>query len=108
MKAVKSIALCLTLVLLLGLLAGCGKESPAVYQVLVTDQAGRPVPGATVQFCSETECVLAVTGDDGLASFEQPAGSYTVHLLKVPEGYAADDTEYPAPPQPGLVTIVLK
>ena len=36
------------------------------------------------------------------------AGRYTVHVLKAPEGFAADDTEYPAPAAPGRVTIVLK
>ena len=109
MKTTKrALALCLALILTLSLLAGCGKKEPAVYEVLVTDEAGEPVSGATVQFCSDTECILGTTDDSGVAVFDKEAGSYTVHVLKAPEGYAADDTELPAPAQPGRVTIVLR
>ncbi len=79
-----------------------------VYQVLVTDEAGAPVPGVTLQFCSDTACVLGKTGADGIAVFAFDAGSYTVHIQKVPEGYAKDRTEYRAPAEPGLMTVVLK
>ena len=34
-------------------------------------------------------------------------GTYTIHILQPPEGYAADDTEYAAPLTPGTTTIVL-
>ena len=100
------LALCLVLILALSVLAGCGKQ--AGYEVLVKDEAGKPVAGVTIQFCSDTECVMGTTDENGSAVFDQKAGSYTIHVLKAPEGYAADDTEYTAPSQPGQVTIVLK
>ena len=84
------------------------KEAAGPYQVLVTDEAGDPVPGVTVQFCSDSTCVLGKTGDDGIAAFDSAAGSYTIHIQKVPQGFARDRTEYTAPEEPGLVTIVLK
>ena len=95
----KAIALCLVLILVLGVLAGCGK--PAKYEVLVKDEAGKPVAGVTIQFCSDTECLMGTTDGNGSAVFDQ-------NVLKVPEGYAPDSTEYAAPAQPGQVTIVLK
>ncbi len=84
------------------------KEAAGPYQVLVTDEAGDPVPGVTVQFCSDSSCVLGKTGDDGIAAFDSAAGRYTIHIKKVPQGFARDKTEYTAPEEPGLVTIVLK
>ena len=106
-------ALCLAL-----LLAACGAQpapgAPASeptpepdYLVLVTDDAGLPVPGAMVQFCSDTECLMGTTDETGVARFAQGPGQYTVHVLKAPEGYLADDTEYAAPDTPGVVMIVL-
>ena len=103
----RALALCLVLILAVGTLAGCGKKA-AKYEVLVNDEAGKPVAGVTIQFCSDTECILGQTDENGVASFDKEAGEYTVHVLKVPEGFAADDTEYPAPAQPGQVSIVLK
>ena len=51
-------------------------------------------PGATVQFCSDSACQMAVTDETGLAVLQAEAGSYTIHLLQTPGGYAADETEY--------------
>ena len=107
-KLLRLTAVLLVLVLAAGLLAACGTKAPAAYEVLVTDEAGKPVPGVKVQFCSDTECILGTTDDKGLAAFQKEAGAYTVHVLKAPEGFAADDTEYPAPAEPGRVTIVLR
>ena len=118
----------MVLVLALGL-AGCGKkpaEAPAEaaapaeeavqetaeeisgsYLVLVMDEENAPIPGTSIQFCSDTTCIMGETDETGIAAFDQEPGHYTVHILKAPEGYAADDTEYEAPAEPGLVTIVL-
>lgn len=64
------------------------------YRIFVKDDAG-PVEGATVQFCSDTACLIGKTNADGCASFDQPAGVvYTVHILKTPKGYEKDKTEY--------------
>ena len=105
-KMYRLAALLLIAALTFAAFGGCGKA--AVYEVLVNDEAGDPVPGVSIQFCSDTECIVEKTGEDGIASFDMPSGSYTVHVLKVPDGFAADDTEYPAPAEPGRVTIVLK
>ena len=78
------------------------------YVVFVKDaNTDEPLEGVKVQFCSDTECILGETGDDGTAGFDREAGTYTIHILQPPEGYAADDTEYAAPLTPGTTTIVL-
>ena len=102
----KALALCLVLVLSAALLSGCGRK--AGYEIVVKDASGRPVPGVVIQFCSETACSMGTTDERGIALFDKAAGSYTVHVLRVPEGYAEEDTVYDAPAQPGQVTIVLK
>ena len=107
-KRKRAFVLCLILLLAFGIMAGCGQKAPGSYEVCVNDGSGKPVPGVTVQFCSDTECILGTTDEKGLAVFEKEGGKYTVHVLKVPEGYRGDDTEYAAPEKPGRVTIVLK
>ena len=77
------------------------------YQIQVVDPDGYPVKGVAVQFCSDTECRMAKTDEDGIASFDVPAGSYTIHLLKVPAGYEKDPREYIAPETPDLVTLTI-
>ena len=52
--------------------------------------------------------MIGKTDSDGIAGSDCDAGPYTVHILKVPEGYASDDTEYAAPSTPGTMTIVLR
>lgn len=108
MKRIKKVkAVCLVMMLACCVLAGCGSKKPS-YEVLVTDEAGGPVTGVTIQFCSDTECLMGTTDEKGIAGFEKEAGAYTVHVLKVPEGFDADDTEYKAPAEPGQMTITLK
>lgn len=77
------------------------------YKVLVTDEAGKPVSGVSVQFCSDTECKMEITDEDGITAFNDPEGKYTVHILKAPDGFAADSTEYEVPEKYGTLTIVL-
>ncbi len=101
-------------------LAGCGgsgadsasaaPENPGnVYRVITVDESGAPVEGTAVQFCSAQMCLMDQTDADGIAVFEQEEdSSYTVHVYKVPEGYAEDKTEYPVPETYGDVTITLK
>ena len=107
MKRTKIILAFVTILMIAGiLLAGCGMAAGS-YEVLVTDENENPVPGVTIQFCSDTECIMGETDDKGIASFDQEAGTYTIHVLRVPDGFAADDTEYTAPSEPGRVTIEL-
>ena len=122
-KRSKTLALCLILLLTLSLLAACGQatgdtqsgedarttdKQSGGYEVLVTDEEEKPVPGVKIQFCSDTECIMGTTDDTGVATFDKGAGTYTVHVLTAPDGYLVDTTEYSAPNSPGLLTIVLK
>ncbi len=65
------------------------------YRVVVRDQDGEPVEGATIQLCDDTTCLFRKTGADGVATFrvKQPM-IFDVHVLKVPEGYAPDKGEF--------------
>ena len=73
---------------------GLVPNEDGVYRVIVTDESGAPVPGVMVQFCSDTQCLMETTDEEGMALFAEAEGSYTVHILKAPAGYASDDTEY--------------
>ena len=102
----KTIAMVLALCLVLTTLCGMAFADGG-YQVQVVDSAGYPVQGVMVQFCSDSQCMMGKTGEDGIAAFDAPAGNYTVHLLKVPVGYEKDSKEYPAPETPELMTLTL-
>ena len=86
-----------------------GEESPAsCYRVIVTDKNGSPVQGVAIQFCSDETCTMQKTDADGAAIFNMPEGtSYTVHILKVPKGYAPDTAEYPVPAAYGDIPLTL-
>ena len=59
-----------------------------VYRVIVSDTDGNLVKGATIQFCSDTTCSMGKTDENGMAVFKMEEGQvYSVHVLKVPEGY---------------------
>ncbi len=65
------------------------------YRVLAYDSDGNPVQGVAIQFCSDVACNMAKTDADGIARFDADEGmEYTVHVLKVPEGYAKNPGEY--------------
>ena len=108
----------LVIVVMVCMLASCGSnagnsgipENPGnVYRVIVQDESGAGVKGAKVQFCSDVQCTLGETDENGIASFKDfDEGSYTVHVLTVPEGFAEDKSEYEAPKTYGDVTITLK
>ncbi len=103
----KTIAMILMLCLVLTALSTCAFAEGG-YQIQVVDASGAPVEGVTVQFCSDSQCLMGKTGADGIASFDEPAGSYTVHLLKVPTGYEKDSTEYTAPETPDLMVLTVQ
>ena len=63
------------------------------YRVICVDESGNPVVGAAVQFCSDVACNLGKTNEDGIAEFDAPEGVYTVHMLKVPQGYEKNKVE---------------
>ncbi|MBE7009042.1 MAG: TlpA family protein disulfide reductase [Ruminococcaceae bacterium] len=96
--------------LLAGGAPGASEASAAagVYRIFVIDADGKAVKGVQVQFCSDTDCRAATTDEAGLASFEAAPAVYTVHILKVPEGYAKDDTEYQTSDTCGDLTVILQ
>jgi hypothetical protein len=61
----------------------------------VGDEEGNLVKGATVQFCSDTTCTMGKTDENGVAVFNMEEGPiYTIHMLKVPEGYEKTNEEF--------------
>lgn len=78
------------------------------YRVIVLDNDGKPVEGATVQFCSTDSCILGKTDSEGAAVFEMPGGEvYTVHILKVPEGFEKNKQEYETRDVPSDLTVTI-
>ena len=73
--------------------AGTAANSVGAYRVYVFDDNG-PVPGAVIQFCSDTTCSMGKTDENGLASFSQPEGKYVIHVLVVPDGYEPVKNEF--------------
>lgn len=112
-KLIAVLFLCMSIMML----AACGgsdsgskiPENPGdVYRVITVDESGDPVKGVTIQFCSDTLCLMGETGDDGIAVFEdQEEGAYTAHVYAVPEGYAEDEKEYDMPETYGDITITI-
>lgn len=102
------------LVLLLALLCCLASCKPALaqgmgrYVITVNDEEGKPVEGATIQICDEETCLLATTDAKGTVTHEAALYPYEIHLLKAPEGYAADDGAYTLPEAGGSVEITLK
>ena len=64
------------------------------YIILVQDaNDSSPISSAMVQFCSDTQCMVSRTDAGGSAAFKADPGSYTAHVLKVPEGYEVPTEE---------------
>lgn len=62
-------------------------DGKANYTVIVTDEAGNPIPGAMVQLCLES-CMPGVTNAQGVASYPNMAvADYKVSFMDVPAGY---------------------
>ena len=66
------------------------QDAAQAYRLHIVDQFGDPVPGAAVNFCTDTACVLRQSDEDGTISFDGAPDDYHVRLLKVPEGYSFD------------------
>ena len=88
--------------------AGVTANDAGMYRIYVADESGKPVEGATVQFCSDSSCLLGKTDAQGLASFAEPEGNYTVHILKVPAEFEKNTTEYTMPGTYSDLSVVLK
>ena len=67
-------------------------ESGAQAYILhVVDQDGAPVPGVTVNFCTDTACSPAESDENGIISFSGAPAVYHVQLIDVPDGYSYDE-----------------
>ena len=88
----------LTLVFLMCLcLCSCGNKSEDKgYIIKVTDAQGKGVEGVKLDICDDKTCTLFTTDINGEVKPEIQSGDYTVHLLKLPEGYSktAPEQEY--------------
>ena len=83
--------------------------NPDGYRVIVLDADGAPVEGVTVQFCSAESCLLGKTDASGVAVFDMPGGEvYTVHILKVPQGFEKHTAEYETKDYPSDLTVTIK
>ncbi|MBR3637363.1 MAG: redoxin domain-containing protein [Lachnospiraceae bacterium] len=79
------------------------------YIIEVDDEDGNPVPDVTLKFCTDTQCRLGKTGQDGVAVFETDApGAYSVHILEAPKGFEEDETEYTTDTNFGLMKLTVK
>ena len=118
MKKMFKVSALLVAVIMVAMLAACGSNAGSseipknpgnVYRVIVQDESETGVKGARIQFCSDITCNMAETDENGIATFEGfDEGSYTIHVLTVPEGFEKDTAEYEAPDTYGDVTITLK
>ena len=65
------------------------------YIVFVMDaETIKPIPNVRVQFCSDSMCRMGKTDENGLVKFEVDPGTYTVHMMKAPEGYVKSEEEF--------------
>ncbi len=83
-------------------------NSDNVYRVRVVDDALQPIEGVMVQFCSDENCNMGVTGSDGTTTFDNPPGNYEVHVKKLPAGYEENTTTYTTEAQYSDMVIVVE
>lgn len=58
------------------------------YVIFVKDaNTEEPLADVRVQFCSDTQCMMAKTDNTGAAVFDVDPGNYEAHILKPPAGY---------------------
>ena len=64
------------------------------YLIYVLDaETMEPIPGVRVQFCSDSLCRMGKTDENGVAMFDSEPGTYTVHMMKAPDGYVKSEEE---------------
>ena len=88
--------------------AGAAEADAFGYTIMVQDEDGEPVEEVSVQFCSDSTCMMGETDENGIATFDVPGGTYTLHIIDVPEEYEETDEEYDVPETAGTVVITLK
>ncbi len=88
-------------------LCGCGTKTTEEFTVTVSDSDGNALSDISVQFCDDQMCRVVKTDENGLANLGETEGSYSVHIIRVPDGYAADDTEYELNEENRAISVVL-
>ena len=83
-------------------------NSDNLYRIRVVDDSLQPVEGVMVQFCSDENCSMGVTGSDGTTTFDNPPGKYEVHVRKVPAGFEENTTTYTTEDQYSDMVIVIE
>lgn len=80
------------------------------YTVIITDEAGAPVPGVMVRICPGSRCIMRKTDDNGTVLFEDvEPGVHEFHLFRFPEGYvAASGIPDRTGPDERMIRITLK
>ncbi len=68
-------------------------EGNVRYTFRFQDEAGNPVGGVIANVCTETTCTPYTATEAGIISFEAAPEAYDVHIIKVPGGYAYDDSQ---------------
>ena len=69
------------------------QEEQEGYLIGVFDQNEEPVPGAYVNFCSESQgvCRLETTDENGLVYFDVPKDVYHIEIVHLPDGYSMEE-----------------
>ncbi len=78
------------------------------YRIYVSDTDGKGVSGVMIQFCDDSTCRVDMADDTGLVVFKVDEADYDVHVLKQPQGYKADNTEYKMPDEYSDLYIILE
>lgn len=71
--------------------AAPAEDGPQAYILHTVDQDGAPVPGVTVNFCTDTACTPAESDENGMISFSGAPAVYHVQIIDVPDGYSYDE-----------------
>lgn len=66
--------------------------SGEAYKIHVADQNGDPVPGVTVNFCTDVACVPRESDENGTITYDGAPDAYHVQVIDVPDGYSCDES----------------
>lgn len=62
----------------------------AEYTVILKGPDGSGIPGARIQICNDSMCLVKMTDENGRVAFSNTPYPYEVHIMSVPGGYKAD------------------
>lgn len=82
-------------------------DGKITYTVTITDAEGKPLAGAVIQLCIDTNCYPCVASGEGVATIDLEENDYKVSFIAVPSGYVAEEAYYFADGETSL-TIALE